>query len=101
MDDIAIDVRDLRKTFGTAPALRGVSLRVRRGEMVALLGASSLGVICARTLNQYQKYFEASGARSSASCRLKLRGDRVPAADYEPRCTDCNQPGARVIDRAE
>ena len=43
MDDIAIDVRGLHKTFGIAPALRDVSLRVCRGEMVALLGASGSG----------------------------------------------------------
>jgi phosphonate transport system ATP-binding protein len=43
MNDIAIEVRGLRKTFGGNVALRDVSLRVGRGEMVALLGASGSG----------------------------------------------------------
>jgi phosphonate transport system ATP-binding protein len=43
MSDLAIDVKDLRKTFASKPALRSVSLQVRRGEMVALLGASGSG----------------------------------------------------------
>jgi phosphonate transport system ATP-binding protein len=43
MNTLAIEVRDLRKTFGSSAALRGVSLTVRRGEMVALLGASGSG----------------------------------------------------------
>ena len=38
-----IDVRDLRKTFGTCHALKGVNLTVHEGEMVALLGASGSG----------------------------------------------------------
>ncbi|MDC8772627.1 phosphonate ABC transporter ATP-binding protein [Roseateles albus] len=42
---LVIDVQGLRKTFGAgkAPALRDVELQVRRGEMVALLGASGSG----------------------------------------------------------
>ncbi|HEY4065402.1 MAG TPA: phosphonate ABC transporter ATP-binding protein [Burkholderiaceae bacterium] len=43
MTELAIDVRDLHKHFGSKPALRAVSLQVRRGEMVALLGASGSG----------------------------------------------------------
>ncbi|MCW5660420.1 MAG: phosphonate ABC transporter ATP-binding protein [Burkholderiaceae bacterium] len=39
----AIEVSNLRKHFGAKPALHNVSLSVRPGEMVALLGASGSG----------------------------------------------------------
>lgn len=41
--DLAINVRGLHKHFAAKPALCDVSLRVQRGEMVALLGASGSG----------------------------------------------------------
>jgi phosphonate transport system ATP-binding protein len=43
VDHPAIEVQSLSKRFGQKPALREVSLRVERGEMVALLGASGSG----------------------------------------------------------
>ena len=43
MDEPAIEVRSLRKSFGGSMALRDVSLAVQPGEMVALLGASGSG----------------------------------------------------------
>jgi phosphonate transport system ATP-binding protein len=41
--ELVIDVNGLHKRFGVQPALQDVSLQVRRGEMVALLGASGSG----------------------------------------------------------
>jgi putative ABC transport system ATP-binding protein len=38
-----VEARDLVKSFGETPALRGASLAVRRGEIVAIMGPSGSG----------------------------------------------------------
>ena len=38
-----IEARDLVKSFGETPALRGASLTVRQGEIVAVMGPSGSG----------------------------------------------------------
>jgi sulfate transport system ATP-binding protein len=40
---MSIEVRDLRKSYGAFSAVRGVSLKVEDGELVALLGPSGSG----------------------------------------------------------
>ena len=43
MPDAVLSIRDVSKTFGARRALDNVSLRVARGEMVALIGPSGSG----------------------------------------------------------
>ncbi len=51
----AVTVAELSKAFKGVPALQGVSLTVRQGEMVALVGASGWGKsTLLRTLNGLQ-----------------------------------------------
>lgn len=38
-----LQAKDLKKSFGLTPALQGASLEVKRGEMLAIMGASGSG----------------------------------------------------------
>ncbi|WP_349367433.1 ATP-binding cassette domain-containing protein [Salinarimonas sp.] len=43
MTDVAVTVRDLRKSFGALEVLKGVSLAAREGDVISILGASGSG----------------------------------------------------------
>jgi branched-chain amino acid transport system ATP-binding protein len=43
VSDYALELRDVRKSFGKTEIIRGASLQVRRGERVALIGPNGAG----------------------------------------------------------
>ena len=43
MQEVLLSIRDIRKNFGEGDVLAGISLDVRKGEFVTLLGASGCG----------------------------------------------------------
>ena len=54
---LAVEVRDLRVSFGATPVLRGVNMRVPQGQIVALIGPNGSGkTTLLRCLLGLQKY---------------------------------------------
>jgi polar amino acid transport system ATP-binding protein len=56
--DTLLDIRGLTKRFGTTEVLKGVDLRLRRGEVVSIIGSSGSGkttlLRCVNLLEEYQ-----------------------------------------------
>ena len=69
MESLLIEFKDISKSFGSVYALRGVSLTVRKGEVVALLGDNGAGK---STLIKIL-----SGVHSPDAGEIFLRGERV------------------------
>ena len=72
-----LEVRGLESRYGRIPALRGVSLRVRPGELVALVGANGAGkTTLLRAL---------SGVQPVSAGRIALDGRDISAASAARR----------------
>ncbi len=78
---LAVEVRDLRVTFGDTQVLRGVNLRVPQGQIVALIGPNGSGkTTLLRCLLGLQKY----------SGEVRIFGERdlaksLPRVGYVPQ----------------
>ena len=74
-----IEARDLRKAFGDNEVLRGVSLQVRRGEVVAVIGPSGSGKSTfLRCLNHLEII---------DSGHIAIEGEALATTDAEGRCS--------------
>jgi ABC-type Fe3+/spermidine/putrescine transport system ATPase subunit len=73
--DTILEIRDLRKSFGSYQALKGVSLSVKQGEFIALVGPSGCGKT---TLLKHIAGFEEPDSGSLAIDGQDMLG--VPAA---------------------
>jgi len=55
-NDILFEVKDLEVSYGSIAAIKGISLNVRKGEIVAILGANGAGkTTTMRTISQLHK----------------------------------------------
>jgi polar amino acid transport system ATP-binding protein len=64
-----IEITNVHKSFGTVPVLKGISLNVRQGEVVCLIGASGSGKsTLLRCINALESYDEGE---------IRLLGERV------------------------
>jgi polar amino acid transport system permease protein len=76
-NNIAVEVRDLRKSYGPQTVLEGLNLTVRVGEVVALLGASGSGKsTLLRCINHLESWN--SGALRVGGRPLGFRDDGRP-----------------------
>ncbi len=68
-----LSLSDVAKTYGEAPAVRGVSLDVREGELLTLLGPSGCGKTTTLRL--------IAGLERPDEGEISLAGDRLASAD--------------------
>lgn len=81
--EAALAVHGLRKSFGTRLVLDGIDFEVRRGEMVAILGANGSGKSTALRCVVGLVEPDAGSVRLTGHETIGLRGGELAAARRE------------------
>ncbi len=82
-DDLAIEVKGLRKSYGEVEAVRGVDFSVSHGEVFCLLGPNGAGKTTSTEI--MEGYRSRSGERCACSAWI-LRTDRANSASGSGSC---------------
>jgi len=86
---LMIEARDVRKRFGHNEVLRGVSLQVRKGEVVAVIGPSGSGKSTfLRCLNHLE---------TIDSGHIAIEGETLATTDAQGRCAYVSDAEVRRI----
>ncbi|TXT41007.1 MAG: branched-chain amino acid transport system ATP-binding protein [Comamonadaceae bacterium] len=89
--EVILRVQGMESCYGRIKALKGISLEVRRGETVALVGANGAGkTTFLRTL---------SGVQPMSAGRIHLDGQDISKlrSDLRMRCGICQSPEGRQV----
>lgn len=89
--EVMIEARGLHKRFGSVPVLRGVSLEIARGEVVAIIGPSGSGK---STLLRCLNHLETIDSGSIA-----IEGETLVSTDAAGRCSYASERDLRRIGR--
>ena len=76
-DDVLLEVRELHARYGAVEVLKGITLEVRRGEIVALIGANGAG--------KSTTLMAISGIVPASNGSVRWNGDEIQSLAAEQR----------------